>query len=216
MIGIQTNTYPGGSMEPLTQRQQQVLELISDHIERHGFPPSHRELMVSLGVKSQLGILKHLRALEKKGHLVCRQASSRGITLANRPSRPVMVPIAGSVRAGCPEEAVEDILGYCATEPAWTRGADCFYLRVVGDSMIEAGIRDGDLALVRAQSTAENGEIVVALIDGEATLKHLYREGGQIRLQPANVALQPIILTGVRMEAVSIIGKLLKIVRDYE
>jgi repressor LexA len=203
-------------MEALTVRQQQVLELVSDHIERHGFPPSHRELMVSLGVRSQLGILKHLRALEKKGHLVCRQGSSRGITLANRPPRPAMLPIMGSVRAGRPEEALEDILGYCTTDPTWTRGADCFYLRVTGDSMIEAGIRDGDLALIRSQSTAENGEIVVALIGGEATLKRFYREGGQVRLQPANAALQPIIVEGDRMSGFSIIGKLLKIVRDYE
>jgi repressor LexA len=203
-------------MEPLTQRQQQVLELIVEHIDRHGFPPSHRELMISLGVRSQLGILKHLRALEKKGHLVCRQGSSRGITLANRPPRPAMLPIMGSVRAGRPEEALEDILGYCTTDPTWTRGADCFYLRVTGDSMIEAGIRDGDLALVRSQSTAENGEIVVALIEGEATLKRFYREGGQVRLQPANAALQPIIVEGDRMSGFSIIGKLLKIVRDYE
>ena len=203
-------------MEPLTQRQHQVLELIAGHIERHGFPPSHRELMLALGVKSQLGILKHIRALEKKGHIVCRQGSSRGITLANRPPRPAMLPILGRVRAGSPEEAVEDVLGYCATDPAWTRGADCFYLRVAGDSMIEAGIRDGDLALIRSQSTAENGEIVVALVDGEATLKQFYREAGHIRLQPANAALQPIIVEGERSGAISIIGRLLKIVRDYE
>jgi repressor LexA len=203
-------------MEPLTQRQQQVLELISEHIERHGFPPSHRELMVSLGVKSPLGILKHIRALERKGHILCQPGSSRGITLANRPPRPAMLPILGHVRAGIPAEAVEDILGYCATDPAWTRGADCFYLRVAGDSMIEAGIRDGDLALIRPQSTAENGEIVVALIDGEATLKRFYREAGQIRLEPANAALQPIIAEGDRMTSVSIAGRLLKIIRDFE
>jgi repressor LexA len=203
-------------MQPLTARQQQVLELISEHIERHGFPPSHRELMLSLGVKSQLGILKHIRALERKGHLVCRQGSSRGITLANRPPRPTMLPVLGHVRAGRPEEAIENILGYCAADPAWTRGADCFYLRVTGDSMIEAGIRDGDLALVRSQSTAENGEIVVVLIEGEATLKRLYREEGCIRLQPANAALQPILIEGDRMAGTSIIGKLLKTIRDYE
>jgi len=203
-------------MEPLTARQQQVLELISEHIERHGFPPSHRELMLSLGVKSQLGILKHIRALEKKGHLVCQPGSSRGITLANRPPRPAMLPIVGSVRAGRPEEAIEDIIGYCATDPAWTRGRDSFYLRVTGDSMIEAGIRDGDLALVRSQSTAENGEIVVALIEGEATLKYFYREGNRVRLQPANAALQPILVGGNRMDGFSIIGKLLKTIRDYE
>ena len=172
--------------------------------------------MVSLGVKSQLGVLKHLRALEKKGHLVCQQGSSRGISLANRPPRPTMLPILGSVRAGRPEEAIENILGYCVTDPAWTRGTDCFYLRVTGDSMIEAGIQEGDLALVRSQSTAENGEIVVALIDGEATLKRFYREDGCIRLQPANAALQPIIVEGARMAGISIIGKLLKTIRDYE
>jgi len=203
-------------MEPLTQRQQQVLELIAEHIELHGFPPSHRELMLSLGVRSQLGILKHLRALEKKGHIICRQGSSRGITLTNRSPRPTMLPIVGNVRAGRPDEAIENIIGYCAADPAWTRGTDCFYLRVTGDSMIEAGIQDGDLALVRSQSTAENGEIVVAMIDGEATLKRLYSEDGHIRLQPANAALQPIIIEGNRMAGVSIIGKLLKTVRDYE
>jgi repressor LexA len=203
-------------MEPLTARQQQVLDLISGHIERHGFPPSHRELMLELGVKSQLGILKHLRALEKKGHLICRQGSSRGISLANRPPRPTLLPILGSVRAGRPEEAIENILGYCTTDPEWTKGSDCFYLRVSGDSMIEAGIQDGDLALVRSQSTAENGEIVVALIDGEATLKCFYHEEGRIRLQPANAALQPIIVEGDRMTGISIIGKLLKTIRDYQ
>ncbi len=202
-------------MEPLTQRQQQVLELITEHIERHGFPPSHRELMLSLGVRSQLAILKHLRALELKGHLVCQPGSSRGITLANRPPRPAMLPIVGSVRAGSPAEALEDTLGYCAADPAWTRGADCFYLRVSGDSMIEAGIQDGDLALVRCQSTAENGEIVVAMIDGQATLKRYYREEGRIRLQPANAALQPIIMEGHQMAGFSIAGRLLKIIRDY-
>lgn len=204
------------AMEPLTARQQQVLGLISEHIQRHGFPPSHRELMLSLGLRSQLGILKHIRALERKGHIICQPGSSRGITLANRPPRPVMLPVLGRVRAGRPEEALEDILGYCATDPAWTRGADCFYLRVAGDSMIEAGIRDGDLALVRSQSTAENGQIVVALIDGEATLKRFYREEGRVRLQPANAALKPIIVERDHMAGLSIVGRLLKTVRDYE
>jgi repressor LexA len=202
-------------MEPLTARQQEVLDLVSGHIERHGFPPTHHELMLALGVKSQLGILKHLRTLEKKGHIICRQGSSRGIALANRPSRPVMLPIMGRVRAGRPEEAMEDILGHCAADPRWTRGADCFYLCVAGDSMIEAGIRDGDLALVRSQPTAENGEIVVALIDGEATLKRYYREKGQVRLQPENALMTAIIVPDGSGEF-AIAGKLLKIIRDYE
>jgi repressor LexA len=202
-------------MEPLTARQQEVLDLVSGHIERHGFPPTHHELMLALGVKSPLGILKHLRTLEKKGHIVCRAGSSRGISLTNRPPRPVMVPIVGSIRAGNPEEAIEDILYHCATDPAWTRGADCFYLRVTGDSMIEAGISEGDLALVRSQPTAENGEIVVALIDGEATLKRFYREDGHIRLQPENTRMAAIIIPDGSGEF-AIVGKLLKIIRDYE
>ncbi len=202
-------------MEPLTERQQQVLDLISTHIERHGFPPSHRELMESLGVKSPLGVVKHLRALEKKGQIVCRAGSSRGIALTVRTPSPALLPIVGRVRAGRPEEAVEDVLGHCVTDPAWTRGAACFYLQVAGESMIEAGIHDGDLALVRSQATAENGEIVVALVAGEATLKRFYREAGQIRLQPENPAMAPIIVTEAT-GAVTIIGKLLKIIRDYD
>jgi repressor LexA len=213
MLGIHLNTLQGGIMEPLTQRQQQVLDLISGHIERHGFPPSHHELMLALGVKSQLGILKHLRTLERKGHILCQPGSSRGITLTNRPPRPVMVPILGHVRAGSPEEAVENIIGHCTTDPAWTRGADCFYLRVAGDSMIEAGIREGDLALVRSQPTAENGEIVVALIDGEATLKRFYREEGRIRLQPENSRMAAIIIPEGSGEF-AIIGKAVGIYRD--
>jgi repressor LexA len=169
--------------------------------------------MVSLGVKSQLGILKHIRALERKGHIVCRPGSSRGIALANRLPRPAMLPVLGRVRAGRPAEAVEDILGWCATDPAWTRGADCFYLRVAGDSMIEAGIHDGDLALVRAQPTAENGEIVVALIDGEATLKRFYRETGQIRLQPENSGMAAIIVPDGSCEF-TIVGRIVGIYRD--
>ena len=200
-------------MEPLTERQQQVLNLISAHIERHGFPPSHRELMEALGVKSPLGVVKHLRALERKGQIVCRAGSSRGITLAVRPPAPPLLPIVGRVRAGLPEEAVEDIRGHCAADPAWTRGADCFYLRVSGESMIEAGIHDGDLALVRSQSTAENGEIVVALVDGEATLKRFYREREQIRLQPENRAMHPIIIPG-GTGTVTIVGKVVGIYRD--
>lgn len=200
-------------METLTRRQQQVLDLISAHIEHHGFPPSHRELMESLGVKSPLGVVKHLRALEKKGHIVCRAGSSRGIALANRSPRPLMLPIVGRVRAGRLEEAVEDVLGHCVTDPAWTRGAACFYLRVAGDSMIGAGIHDGDLALVRSQTTAENGEIVVALVDDEATLKRFYRETGQIRLQPENSSMSPIIIPeGSRR--FSIAGKIVGIYRD--
>jgi repressor LexA len=208
------NTYVENAMQQLTKRQQQVLELISRHIEQHGFPPSHRELASLLGVSSPRGILKHIRALEKKGHLERQSGSPRGISLTNRPVSAAMIPIVGSVRAGHPEEAIEDIQGYGAVDPAWTRGSDCFFLQVRGDSMIEAGIRDGDLALVRCQSTAENGEIVVALVNGEATLKRFFIEAERIRLQPANADMHPIIIERGQAETV-IAGKLLKIIRDF-
>jgi repressor LexA len=135
--------------------------------------------------------------------------------LANRLPSSALVPVVGTVRAGVPEPAAEDLQGHCAIDPSWLRGEGCYFLRVRGDSMIDAHIIDGDLALIRPQPTAENGEIVVALIDGEATLKRFYREAGRIRLQPENPALQPIIIRDGDAEAV-IAGKLLRIVRNCE
>jgi repressor LexA len=111
--------------------------------------------------------------------------------------------------------AVESIEGYCAISPEWVKGDGCFFLKVRGESMIDAHILDGDLALIRPQSTAENGEIVVALIDGAATLKRFYHEGDYIRLQPENRRMQPILIRESDAETV-IVGKLLKTIRSYD
>lgn len=201
-------------MQSLTERQQQVLDVIAASLARSGCPPTLREISDSIGTRGTATAISHLGALEKKGY-INRRGGSRGIMLTNRPPSSVMVPVIGTVRAGAPEPAVEDLQGHCCVDPSWLRGEGCYFLRVKGDSMIDAHILDGDLALIRPQATAENGEIVVATVDGEATLKRFYREAGRIRLQPENAALQPIIIVDGEAETV-VAGKLLRIVRNCE
>ena len=138
--------------------------------------------------------------------------SSRGIVLLDRTSASVSLPLVGVVQAGSLSEALEEADGYFTVDASLVRGEGSFVLRVKGDSMIEAQIAPGDLAIVRPQANAENGDIVVAMLDGEATLKRFFRQPGQIRLQPENVRLQPIILTAEDGE-VRILGKVTGIVR---
>lgn len=201
-------------MQQLTERQQQVLDIIEHSLAGVGCPPTLREISDHIGTKGTATAIAHLDALERKGY-ISRRSGSRGIMLVNRQPASLLVPIVGVVRAGAPEIAVEDLQGYCSIDPSWLRGEGCYFLRVKGDSMIGAHILDGDLALIRPQLIAENGEIVVALVDGEATLKRFYREVGQIRLQPENAALQPIIVKDGEGETV-LVGKLLRIVRNCE
>ena len=199
-------------MQPLTDRQQLVLDYVSSYLSQNGCPPTLREISEHIGTAGTVTAMRHLEALQKKGY-VQRREGSRGIALTNRPNIPVPLPILGTVRAGAPEPAIEDISGYVSVDPAWIKGTGCFFLQVKGDSMIDAGILDGDLALIQPQPTADNGQIVVAMIDGEATLKHFYRNEDHIRLEPRNRNMAPIILTPD--SDVAIIGKLLKTIRNY-
>jgi repressor LexA len=204
-------------MNDLTGRQQQTLSFITEYLDTHGCPPTLQEIARHLQITGNLGVMRHLAALERKGY-VHRRPGARGIVLTPRAGRgrAVPVPIVGSVRAGLPALAMENIEEYCATDPAWLKGEGCFYLTVRGDSMIGAHICNGDLALIRPQETAENGEIVVALIDGEATLKRFYRErDGRIRLQAENSGFAPILIAAGEAETV-LVGKLLRTVRCYE
>lgn len=204
-------------MDDLTTRQRETLECIATHLAAYECPPTLQEIAQRLNVTGNLGVLRHLRALERKGYLQ-RRPGARGIVLTARAGsgRAVPVPVVGAVRAGVPTLAVESIGEYCATDPSWLKGEGCFYLTVQGDSMLGAHICDGDLALVRPQQTAGNGEIVVALIDGEATLKRFFREGdGRIRLQAENPAYAPIVIAAGQAETI-IVGKLLRTVRRYE
>lgn len=201
-------------MQELTSRQQEVLDFVCRFRDEHGCPPSLREISEQIGTKGTATAKLHLEALERKGFISRRREGSRGIALKHAGGTPVPVPLVGTVRAGQPETAVEEIQGYVSVDPAWLKGSGNFLLRVKGDSMIEAGIFDGDLALIAPQPIAENGQIVVALVDGEATLKRFFADATCIRLQPENKHMLPIVLRAGEAEAV-VIGRLLKTIRSF-
>ena len=209
--GIHMNTIKSQSPR-LTARQRQVLEFIADYQAHSGYPPTQREIAAHLKISGTLPVGKHLAALEKKGCLK-RDPVSRGIVLTALPGPSVSLPIAGTVRAGQLTPAIEDIQGYFSLDRQTMSGS--FFLRVAGDSMIEAGIFAGDLALIRPQAGADNGDTVVAMVAGEATLKRFYREADHIRLQPANATMAPIIVPAEGGE-VSIVGKVVGIYRKLE
>jgi repressor LexA len=201
-------------MECLTARQQEVLDFVTRNIMERGCPPTLREISRDIGTKGTISAQRHLEALERKGFIRKTAGSSRGIELV-RSVRASTLPIVGTVRAGAPQLAIEDIEGYCAIDSTWAKDDGAFILRVQGDSMVDAHILDGDLALIRPQQTARNGEIVVVLVDGEATLKRFFKEkDGSIRLQPENSAMEPIVVREGRAEA-AIVGKLLRTIRSY-
>lgn len=198
-------------MSLLTERQNQVLDFIRSCIDNNGYPPTLREICAHLGVSGTLSAMRHLEALEKKGYIK-RDSGSRGIALTTPTSDTASLPIAGTVRAGSLSPAVEEITGYISVDRALLHGGR-FFLRVRGDSMISACITDGDLALVRPQPSAENRDIVIAMVEGEATVKRFYREDGFIRLQPENPEMKAIIIPEGSGD-VTIIGKVVGIYRD--
>ena len=205
-------TYGLKMKNELTKRQQQVLQYITSFADNSGYPPSQREIAAHLKVSGTLPVMKHLDALERKGYLK-RENVSRGISLTVPSSRPMSLPIVGTVRAGQLSTAIEDIQGYFSVDQVAVKGDDCFFLKVSGDSMINAGILDGDLALIRPQQTANNKDTVVAMIDGEATVKWFYKEHDHIRLQPANSSMHPILIYPEDGE-VTIVGKVIGIYRS--
>jgi repressor LexA len=200
-------------MEPLTVRQQQVLDFISSCLDINACPPTLREISGHINTKGTVTAIRHLDELERKGYITRRAGSSRSITVMGRGGT-IAVPVIGRIKAGLPSLAYEDTQGYISLDMNWVHDKGCFFLRVEGDSMIDAHILDGDLVLIRPQRTADNGEIVVAMIDGEATLKRLFRDDSHIRLQPENKSMEPIIIKAGDAETV-IIGKLLKTIRNY-
>lgn len=203
-------------MSKLTKRQQQVYDFLVAYLSDNGYPPTLQEIASHLQVSGNLGVLRHLKALEREGLITRSPGSSRSIALTNRVERgSVLLPLVGSVRAGAPELAMEEIEAHIAVDPALVKSRDAFLLRVKGDSMIEAHIVAGDLAVIRPQSTAENGEIVVVLIDGEATLKRFFHEGERIRLQPENLSMEPIFIAADTQD-VAIVGKVTGLCRVLE
>lgn len=216
----------------LTDRQAAVLNFIASHIIDTGFPPTIREIGDHLDISSTNGVNDHLKALEKKGYLVREDAKSRAIrplfapdgqpfeqfVTSDEPSvldEVHTVPIVGRIAAGVPITAVENVDDHVSLgESLLGRPKDVFGLVVKGDSMIDDGILDGDYIFVKRQQDARNGEIVAAMVDGEATVKRFFREsGGVIRLQPANEAMEPIFVTADQARDTQVLGKVVGVFR---
>ena len=196
-------------MGKLSAKQQRIYDYIAACIQERGYPPSVREIGEAVGLKSSSSVHFHLKHLEEAGYIEKDAGKGRAITLKASPQRMDQVPIVGDVAAGSPilaQECIEDYL----TFDTGGRGEEYFVLRVRGESMLNAGILPGDLVVVRRQQTANNGEIVVAMIEDEATVKRFLRERGQIWLLPENDAYSPIDGTHAQ-----ILGKVTAVVRQY-
>ena len=197
----------------LTKRQREILGYVMDSMQERGYPPSVREIGAALGLTSSSTVHSHLAALEKKGFIHRDPSKPRAIEIlkdgaSQPPKRVVNVPILGRIAAGQPIFAEENIEDVFPLPRDFVREDAAFILRVRGDSMIDAGIHDGDYLVIRQQATANNGEIVAAMIGDEATVKRFYRERDHIRLQPENSAMSPIIANDV-----TVLGKAVALVR---
>ena len=196
-------------MHEATERQRRILEVIREFTSEHGYPPSVREIGERVGLSSSSTIHAHLKTLERRGYISRDPTKPRALRREVGAGPEVaVIPIVGKVAAGVPITAQENIEGEFVLPASFTRASDGFLLRVQGDSMIEAAILDGDMILVRPQQTADNGEIVVAMVDGEATVKRFYKEGARIRLQPENSSMEPIY-----SDDVTIVGRVEGVVR---
>ena len=199
----------------ITTKQREILEFIKHEIINKGYPPAVREICEAVHLKSTSSVHSHLESLEKNGYIRRDPTKPRAIEIMdenfNITRREVVhVPIVGSVAAGQPILAVENIESYFPVPAEMMPNHESFMLKVKGESMINAGIFDGDQVLVQKQPTAENGDIVVALIDDSATVKTFYKEADHIRLQPENDAYDPIILTDCM-----ILGKVFGVFRFF-
>jgi len=192
----------------LTEKQKNVLQFIFNKIKNEHMPPTIREIAEEFGFSSTGTVRDYLKALVDKGYIKVSEGKARAIELVKEAFR---IPVLGAVAAGSPILAVEDIEGYVELDDLFFSDADIFALRVKGDSMIDAGIMPDDLVLVRRQQAAEIGDIVVALLGEEATVKRLVKEGNNFFLQPANSLYQPIPVN----EDVSLVGKVITSIRKY-
>lgn len=203
-------------MKDLTERQRQILLAIWEMKQSRGYPPTVREIGGAVGLRSSCTVQKHLNALERKGFIRRNTKLSRTIEILEHPdsgvpsARVVHVPLVGRITAGEPILAEEHITGHFPLPRDWVGEGELFLLRVQGDSMIGRGICDGDYVVVRQQPTASDGEIVVALLGEEATVKTFYREADRIRLQPENPEMAPIYTSEV-----AILGKVVMAIRTF-
>jgi repressor LexA len=217
-----TDLRRGDDVSDLTARQQQILEVVDAHLVRHGYPPTVREIGEAVGLTSSSTVHAHLANLERLGHLRRDPTKPRALGIVGRDSAtiesaPLMVeppgirvlPLLGRIAAGAPTLAEQHVEEEIAVPEMLTASGDNFLLRVRGESMIDAGILDGDFVVIRRQPECADGEIVAALVDGEeATVKRLRHDGGRVRLDPANQALRPLY-----PEQVEVLGKVVGVFR---
>jgi len=203
------------TMDDLTPRQRRILEFIAETVRDRGYPPTVREIGEAVGLTSSSSVHSQLANLERKGLLHRDPTKPRaiGLTETDRPKAPgVVVPLIGRIAAGAPILASENVEDYLTVPVGFAEGVDHFALRVAGDSMVGAGILDGDVVVVRRQDDADQGDIVAALLPGpaedEATVKRLRREGGKVLLVPENPARSPLEMTEGR-----ILGKVVAVLR---
>ncbi|MBR3148575.1 MAG: transcriptional repressor LexA [Eubacterium sp.] len=198
-------------MAKMSKTRKQVFDYIKETIDERGVAPSVREICAAVGLKSTSTVQYHLNALVEDGYIQRGDANQkRTLTISGRNQKPHYVPLVGTVTAGQPILAVESIEDYVPV-PVNASGRELFALHVKGDSMINASICDGDLVIVEKTPVADNGEIVVALIDDEATVKRFYKENGHFRLQPENDNYEPIIV-----DELAVLGKVIALIRNYE
>ena len=212
-------------MQGLTKRQEQTLEFIRRSIEDRGYPPTLREIGEHMGIRSTNGVNDHLRALERKGYLTREDMKSRALKLVedqlaapppklNAEEDLIEVRVLGRVAAGLPLYAEENVIDTVRVDRMLVRGGrEVFGLRVTGDSMIDAGILSGDYIFVKKQSTADRGDIVVALIGDEATVKYFYPERDYVRFQPANGQMAPILVRASDFKSTMLLGKVVGVYR---
>jgi repressor LexA len=202
----------------LTERQRQILDFVTKYVDAHGYPPTVREIGEAVGLASPSTVHAHLANLERAGLLKRDPTKPRALELRREPKAVAAevhkLPLVGEVAAGGPLLAEDNVEGYLAVPEPLSRGGEEFLLRVKGDSMINAGILDGDIAVVERAQDAKNGDVVVALAGDdettqEATLKRLFKEDGRVRLQPENDALEPIYA-----QHVELIGKVIGVFRQ--
>jgi repressor LexA len=198
-------------MKDLTERQRTVLDFVKSYSQQHGYPPTFREIGEHFGF-GWAASRTHLKAIERKGYLKVIPSKSRGIEVTGGPgtSPGRMIPVAGRIRAGAAILAYEDIDSHIFVDSTLFPAEDAFSLMVIGDSMIEAGIYNGDYVVVRPQQTLGNGEIGIVLIGDEATVKRVFRNQGEITLKPENSAMEPVTY---KADEVAVIGKVLGVIR---
>ena len=200
----------------ISKKQEEILEYIKAQILERGFPPAVREICEAVHLKSTSSVHSHLETLEKNGYIRRDPTKPRAIEIMEENfymlrHEVVNVPLVGTVAAGQPILAAENIESYFPIPAEYIPNNDTFMLKVKGDSMVNAGIFDGDQILVQQQSTAENGEMVVAMVGDSATVKTFYKEDGHYRLQPENDSMNPIIV-----DEVTILGKVFGVFRLFD